>query len=75
MGAATERGLNTMIAPELPQSGYTIREASRLCGFKAEKYLYRLAHEGKATFYRDCTNQLRISREEVYRLIHERLNA
>ena len=60
-----------MIAVELPPAGYTIREAEKILGL-SEKRLYRMLREGKVAGYVDSVNQLRISREEVYRLLRER---
>lgn len=60
-----------MMSVELPPAGYTIREAEGiLC--MSEKYLYRLIREGKVDAYLDTAGQLRVSREETYRLLHEK---
>jgi len=60
-----------MIAVELPPAGYTIREAEGILN-TSEKYLYRLIRQGKVNAYLDSTGQMRISREEVYRLAHDK---
>lgn len=60
-----------MIATELPQAGYTVRESEKLLGVSS-KYLYKLVREGKVSAYSDSVGQLRISPFEVYRLRHEK---
>lgn len=54
-----------MLLAELPQPGYTIREAESILGL-TDKYLYRLIKEGKLQGYVDSVGQHRISKEELY---------
>lgn len=63
--------MNTM---QLPQGGYTIREAEKLLNL-SEKQLYKLIREKKVNGYVDSVGQLRISREEAYAYIRQREEA
>lgn len=60
-----------MQAVELPPTGYTMREAENILGL-SEKYLYRLERDGKIDAYVDGVGQMRVSREELYRVLRER---
>jgi excisionase family DNA binding protein len=60
-----------MQAVELPPTGYTMREAGNKLGL-SEKYLDRLVRDGKIDAYVDGVGQMRVSREDLYRVLRER---
>lgn len=56
---------------DLPPATYTLREASRLLDI-SDKHIYVMMHRGDVEVTRDVTGQLRITREELYRVKRER---
>lgn len=59
-----------MYGVALPDAGYTCREAAKILGVSS-KYIYKLFSEKRAVGYVDCVGQMRITKEETYRLMHE----
>ncbi len=56
---------------DLPPALYTLREGARLLGI-SDKHIYKLMHRGELAVERDITGQLRVSREEIYRVVKNR---
>jgi excisionase family DNA binding protein len=59
---------------ELPQPGYTIREAELLLNLPY-KALYRLIKEGQIPGYYDRTGKMRVSQSAVYEYMRRRAMA
>jgi Helix-turn-helix domain len=58
---------------ELPQTGYTVSEATRLIGFSPNsKHVYKIIRSGQLDSFRGADGHLRISREELYSYLKQR---
>jgi predicted site-specific integrase-resolvase len=58
---------------ELPQTGYTVSEATRLIGFSpTSKHIYKVIRSGELESFIGADGRLRISREELYSYLKQR---
>ncbi len=59
-----------MQTTELPQAGYTLRQAAEIIGYRRQS-VYRLVEQNKLESYVGTDGRLMITREEIYRFLKQ----